>query len=93
MNADAHVNLLRAFALGIVCLKLGLNQLGALHGMHDGGEVYQESVPHGLDDRASMRGDRLLDDLVMHGQQPQGAGFIGTHLATKADDVGEHNRR
>src|SRR5262245_16506141 len=27
----------------------------------------------------------------MHGQQPQHAGFISTHLTAKADDVSEHD--
>src|SRR5215510_11455362 len=33
----------------------------------------------------------LLNDLVMHGQQPQRAGFVSAHLAAKTDDVGEHD--
>jgi hypothetical protein len=38
-----------------------------------------------------MFSDSLLDDPVMHLQQPQGAGFIAAHLAAEADDVGEHD--
>ena len=38
-----------------------------------------------------MDGYGLLDDLVMHGQQPQHAGFIAAHLAAEAHHVGEHN--
>ena len=37
-------------------------------------------------------GDRLLNDLIMEAQQVEGVGFIRAHLATKADDVGEHDR-
>ena len=40
-----------------------------------------------------MGGDRLLNDLVMDVQQSHRAGFVGTHLAAKADDVGKHDRR
>ena len=40
---------------------------------------------------AVMGGDGLLDDLVMHGQQPQRAGFVGAHLVAEAYDVGEHD--
>jgi hypothetical protein len=40
-----------------------------------------------------MCGDRLLDELVMHLQQLQHAGFISPHLAAQAHDVGEHDRR
>lgn len=29
----------------------------------------------------------------MHIQQPQHARFIAAHLATKTDDIGEHDRR
>ena len=34
----------------------------------------------------------LLDDLIMHFQQSQHAGFAGPHLPTEAYDVGEHDR-
>ena len=87
------MNLLGGFLLGIVSPKLCLNLLGALHGMDDGREVYQKGIPNGLDDRAMMFSHRLLDDLIMHFQQPQHAGFVAAHLAAKADDVGEHDRR
>ena len=35
----------------------------------------------------------MLDELVVHGQQPQHGGFISTHPAAKAHNVGEHKRR
>ena len=72
--------------------ELGLNLLGALHGMDDGGKVHQEGITDGFDDVAVMLSHGLLDDLVMDVQQPQHAGFIRAHLAAKADDVGEHDR-
>ena len=70
-----------------------LNLLGALHGVDDGGKVDQEGIADSLDDRAVMRSYGLLNNLIMDVQQPQHAGFIGSHLAAKADDVGEHDRR
>ena len=73
--------------------ELGLNLLGALHGVNDGGKIYQEGITDGFDDRAVMRSHRLLNELIMDVQQPQRAGFVGAHLAAKADDVGEHDRR
>ena len=93
VNADADVNLLGCLFLGVVSAELGLNLLGALHGMDDGGKVHQEGIADGFDDRAVMRSHRLLDELIMDVQQPQRAGFIAAHLAAKADDVGEHDRR
>ena len=45
----------------------------------------------GFDDLAMMLGYGLRDDLVMHRQQSQHAGFISTHLAAEADNVGEHD--
>ena len=35
----------------------------------------------------------LLDDLIMHVQQPQHAGLVRPHLAAEAHDVGKHDRR
>jgi hypothetical protein len=35
----------------------------------------------------------VLDELIMHLQQPQHAGFVAAHLAAEAYDVGEHHRR
>jgi hypothetical protein len=37
--------------------------------------------------------DRPLDEVVMDFQQAQHAGFIAAHLAAKAHDIGEHDRR
>jgi len=34
----------------------------------------------------------LLNNLIMHVEQVQRAGFIGPHLTAKANDVGEHDR-
>src|SRR5262245_22153339 len=61
--------------------------------MNHGGEIYQEGIADGLDDLTVMLGHHLPDELIMDLQQSQHAGFIGPHLAAKADDVGEHNRR
>src|SRR5690349_4838257 len=36
---------------------------------------------------------RLLNNLIMDVQHPQHAGFVGSHLATEADDVGKHDSR
>ena len=76
VDANADVNLFRALFLGVVGAELGLNLLGALHGVHDGRKVHQEGIADGFDDRAVMRGHRLLNDLVMDGQQPQRTGFV-----------------
>ena len=42
-------------------------------------------------ERAKIHG--LLDELVVHIEQPQHAGFIRAHLVAKTHDVGEHDRR
>src|SRR5262249_9129300 len=93
MNPDADVNLLGFLLLGIVGTEVGLNVLRTLHGVHDGGKVDQEAIAHGFDDLAVVFCDRLLNQLVMHFQQPQHARFIGPHLAAEAYDVSEHNGR
>ena len=54
MDADADVNLLGFLLLGVVRPELGLNLLGALHGMDDGGKVHQEGITNGFDDMAVM---------------------------------------
>jgi len=92
VNADAHVNLFGLLFLGIVGLELGLNVLRTLHGVDDGGKLKQEAVTGSLNDVAVMCSYSLLDDLVMDGQYPQRAGFVATHLAAEADEVGEHDR-
>jgi hypothetical protein len=79
--------------LGIVFPQLALNLLSTLHGVHHGGKIHQEGIPHNLDDMPMMFSYSVLDELIMHLQQPQHARFIGTHLAAKADDIGEHNCR
>ena len=61
MNADAHVNLFGFFFLGIVGLQLRLNRLGALNGVDDGGEVDEEGIADGFDDRAVMRQQPLAE--------------------------------
>ena len=61
--------------------------------MDDRREVDQEGITNGFDDMAVMFSHCLLDNLVMHFQQPQHAGFVRAHLAAEADDVGEHDRR
>ena len=83
---------LDSFVLSVLGPTLGLDLLGTLHSMHHGREVHQEGVAHKLNDVPVMRAHRVLDDLVMHLQQPQHASFVCTHLAAKAHDVGEHNR-
>ena len=93
MNADADVNLFGFLFLGVVRPQLGLNLLGALHGVDDGRKVHQEGITDGFDDLAVMGTHRLLNELIMDVQQPQHAGFVRAHLAAKADDVGEHDRR
>jgi len=72
--------------------ELPLNLLGTVHGMNYRREVYEEGIPNGLDDVTMMLGDRLADNLIVYLQQPQHAGFVSPHLATEADDVGEHDR-
>ena len=62
MDADADVNLFGWLFLGVVSPELGLNLLGALHGVDDGGKVHQKGIADGLDDRAVMLSHRLLND-------------------------------
>jgi hypothetical protein len=54
----------------IVSPQLGLNVLGALHGVNDGGEVHQECVAHSLDNHTVMCNDRPVDNLIVNIQQP-----------------------
>src|SRR5262245_1818380 len=92
MNTNAHVNLFARLLLCVVGTELSLNLLRTLHGVDDGGEVYQEGVAHNLNDRAVMLSDRLANDVIMHLEQPQHAGLVAAHLAAEAHDVGEHDR-
>jgi hypothetical protein len=92
MNADTDVDLFAWVFLSVVGTKLGLNVLGALHGMHDGGEIHQECIAHRFDNRTMMLTHRLLNALIMYVEQPQHAGFVAAHLAAKAYHVGEHDR-
>ena len=93
VDADADVNLFGAFLLGVVSAELGLNLLRALHGVDDGREVHQKGIADGFDDRAVMVSYGLLNEVIMDVEQAQHAGFVAAHLAAKADDVGEHDRR
>src|SRR6266545_3195136 len=91
MNANADVNLLVLLLLGVVSTELRLDVLGALHSVNHGGEVHQKGIADSLDDRAVMLRYSLLDDLIMHIQQTQHAGFVRAHLAAKARYVSEHD--
>jgi hypothetical protein len=73
--------------------ELGLDLLGALYGMDDGGEIDQKSVTNGFDDRAVVFTDCVLDNLVVDLEQLQGMDFIAAHLAAETDHIGEHDRR
>src|SRR5262245_442781 len=92
MNTDTDVNLVGRLLGSVVSPELSVNLLGALHGMNHRGEVYQKGIANGLDNRAVMLGDSLLNELIMGFQQSQRAGFVAAHLAAKAYDVGEHDR-
>jgi hypothetical protein len=91
MNADADVDLLGWLLPSIVLTKLRLNILRALHGVNNGGEVHEEGIPNGLDDRAVMFSNGPLDNLIMDVKEPQHAGFIAAHLAAKTHHVGEYD--
>jgi hypothetical protein len=91
MEADAYVNLVGLVVRGIVSMELGLNSLGALHGMDDGGKLEQEAVAGSLNHVTRILSHGLLDDVIVGSQQPQRASFIGTHLAAKAHHIGEHD--
>jgi hypothetical protein len=93
VDADAQVQLLAGLFLSVVGFELLLDRLGALDSVDHGGEVHQKGVADGFDDVAMMRGDGLVDELVMVGQALEHAGFVSAHLTAKADDVGEHDRR
>ena len=69
MPMHADVDLIGLVLFSVVGMKLGLDTLGTLHGVHYRGKVHQETIAHGLDDVAVVGGDGLFDDLVMHGQQ------------------------
>jgi hypothetical protein len=76
MNADADVDLLGLFLLSVVHFELGLDLLRTLHSIHDRGEVHQERIADGFNDRAVVDSGGLLDDLIMQREQAQGAAFI-----------------
>src|SRR5262245_58836569 len=87
------MELLGFLFLGVVGTELSVYLLGTLYGVDDGGKIHQKGIPDAFADRAVMRGDSVLDSLIMHIQQPQGASLVAAHLTAKADDVGEHDRR
>ena len=93
MNADTDVNLFALLVRGVVCSQLGMNRLGALHGMDDRGELDQEGITNSFDNMAMMVTHSLLDEAVMDVKQPHRAGFVRTHLMAEADDISEHDRR
>src|SRR5262245_27977189 len=92
MHPDANVNLLTLFLLRVVPPEVGLNTLGALHSVYDGGKVHQDPIAHGLDHVSMMVGYRLVDHGVVDGSDPQHASFIAPHLTAEAHNVGEHDR-
>ena len=85
------MNLLAGLFLGIVGFELVLDMLGALDGVNYGGKIHQKGVTNSFDNVTMMLGHGLLDELVMDGEALQHAGFVGPHLAAKADDVREHD--
>jgi hypothetical protein len=92
MNADTDMDLFVFVFSRVMLPKPRLDLLGALDGVDDGGEINEKSVTHGLDDRAMMCADSLVNNLIMDIKLPQHAGFIAAHLAAEAHDVGEHDR-
>jgi hypothetical protein len=67
--------------------------LRTLDGLNDRGKLDQEAIARRFDDMAVVGSDGSLDDLVMHGQYPQRASFIGAHLAAKPHEVSKHDGR
>src|SRR2546425_12205459 len=92
MNANTDVELALCFFVSVVSPELGLNLLGTLDSMHHRRKVHQKGIPDCLDYVAMTLSHGLLDELIMHLQQPQHTGFISTHLAAEAHHVGEHDR-
>src|SRR5262245_39361381 len=92
MNADADMDLFSFVLLGVLGTQVRLNSLRTLHGIDDGGKIYQKRITDRLNDRTMTFSHGLADDPVMDVEQPQHAGFIGAHLAAKAHDVSEHDR-
>jgi hypothetical protein len=93
MDANADLDLFGSIFRGVVGLELPLDVLGALHGMHDGGEVDEKGVTNRFDDLAVMCSDGLVDHVIMYVQQAQHACFIRAHLTAETDDIGEHDGR
>src|SRR5262245_53636822 len=91
MDADTDVDLFGRLFVCIVGAKSSLNLLSALHGLDHGGKLHEEAIPGGLSEVTVVLTYGLLDELVVELQQPQHASFVAAHLATKADDVGEHD--
>lgn len=93
MDTDAHVDLLGFVFVGVVDAELLLNLLRTLHGVDHGRKIHQERIPNRFDDVPMMHAHGLLNELVVDIEQAQHAGFVAAHLAAKADNVREHDRR
>jgi hypothetical protein len=93
VNANPYMNLFGLLFLSVVGTELCLHLLGTLDGMDDRREIHQEGITDGFDDVAVMGTHRVLNNPIVNFQQAQHPPFIGTHLPTEADDVGEHDRR
>ena len=92
MDADADMGLISILLLGVVSAQLRLHLLRTLDSVDDRGKVNEEGVTDGFDDMPVVNTHCLLDNLIVNLQQPQHPRFVRSHLTTKADNVGEHDR-
>lgn len=91
VNADTDMNLRIFFFVDVIGAELGLDLLGTLDSIDDGGELDKKSVANEAQDLAVLCCDGVLNNRVVGIEQVQRPGLIGADLAAKADHVGEHD--
>jgi hypothetical protein len=64
-----------------------LNRDSRLHGIHGTGEIGDETVTRRVEDPTAMRGDQVIDDDPIRGEDAKGTDLISPHQATVALNI------
>ena len=85
-DAEQHAPVLGQ--LGVARLQLLLHRHGALHGIHDTGELRQEVVPGRVHHPAAVLLDEIGEYLLVGFEGPDGGRLVVLHQAAVAGHVG-----
>src|SRR5713226_4668991 len=88
VHADAEFHPALGWQRSVLGLERGLDLDGALHGIHDAGELRQYAITGGVDEAAAMLLDQRIDQLAVGRESAQRRLLVLPHEAAVAKDIG-----